>query len=529
MAGMIRTNKKQSHLQRTEAAAQVNWPRTLTEGWGLVWLLTLAVLLVRVAYVQFYHPYGLAPDEAQYWSWLSHNDWSFLTKPPLTTWLIGASTAVFGHTLLGVKFFALLGQAAVSVLGYAIARKVAGRQAGWWAWILLTTAPLISGGGLIMSPDAILLPLWLGAMLCVVRAFSVSDDKALCWGRWLIVGGLIGLAGLAKYSAAAFYPLLAVFLLVFKREWLLRPQIWVSGLVALVFQLPVLIWNIQHDWVGLGHVLWQAGGANDGRHGGLATFAEYLGGQALVLGPVVFGFVLWALTRCAQRADLATRWLVWVVAAILAAFAVLSFTTKVQANWPALGSVVALVVAAIWLAKAGQGRGRQWWVLWVVGFGIVLNSLLSVMLMDTYRARHIGMLPLKAKNDPTKDLRGWADMGGMLGLMLYKLDNPLVLSSRYQTLAPLMFHTLGSPEFAYMNAEDKRLNQYDLWPMPALQNRLVVYVSEKPVLPEKVRGLFMTCTPWHTLGVEEYGIEVRRLNMWICWGSRTLASRGVTY
>ncbi len=520
MVGMIRTKLQQNHLPTPKAAAQVNWQRTLTQGWGLVWLLTLAVLLVRVAYVQFYHPYGLAPDEAQYWSWLAHNDWSFLTKPPLTTWLIGISTFLLGDTLLGVKLFALLGQATVSVLGYAIARKVAGREAGWWAWILLTTAPLIAGGGLIMSPDAILLPLWLGVMLSMVRAFGKNDEKALCWGRWLLIGALIGLGGLAKYSAAAFYPLLGVFLLVFKREWLLRPQVWVSGLVALAFQLPVLIWNMQNDWVGLGHVLWQAGGANDERHGGLATLGEYVGAQALVLGPVVFCFVVWALTRCLKREDLATRWLVWVAVAILAAFAVLSLTTKVQANWPVLGSVVALIVLAIWLGKAGQGRGKHWWVLWVMGFGIVLNSVLSVMLMDTYRARYAGLLPLKPKNDPTKDLRGWEDIGNILGLLLYKLDNPLVLSSRYQTLAPLMFHTPGSPEFAYMNAEDKRLNEYDLWPKPELKGRLVVYVSEKNVLPEKVKALFTTCAPWHTLGVEEYGVETRRISTWICWGGR---------
>jgi Dolichyl-phosphate-mannose-protein mannosyltransferase len=407
----------------------------------------------------------------------------------------------------------------------ALRQGETGFAAAWWAWGLLTTAPLIAAGGLIMSPDAILLPLWLGVMLSVVRAFKASSDaKALCWGRWLLIGALIGLGGLAKYSAAAFYPLLGVFLLVFKREWLLRPQIWVSGLVALAFQLPVLIWNMQNDWVGLTHVLWQAGGAGDERHGGLATLGEYVGGQALVLGPVVFGFVVWALTRCLKREDLATRWLVWVAVAILAAFAVLSLTTKVQANWPVLGSVVALIVLAVWLGKVeylgGQGRGKHWWVLWVVGFGIVLNSVLSVMLMDTYRARYAGLLPLKPKNDPTKDLRGWQDMGAMLGLMLYKLDNPLVLSSRYQTLAPLMFHTLGNPEFAYRNAEDKRLNEYDLWPQPELKGRLVVYVSEKAVLPEKVKVLFTTCAPWHALGVEEYGVEVRRLNMWICWGAR---------
>lgn len=487
---------------------------TWQDAWGLVAMLTLGALAARMAYIALWQPYGLAPDEAQYWSWLAHNDWSFLTKPPLTTWLIGLSTAVLGQTMLGVKLFALLGQAAVSLLGFAIAREIGGKAAGWWAWALLTTVPVVAAGGLIMSPDAVLLPLWLGALLAVVRGLKMADDKALCWGRWLIVGGLIGLGGLAKYSAAFFYPLLGVYLLVWRRSWLLKPQIWVSGVVALAFQVPVLLWNMQHDWVGVSHVLWQADGGGDGRHGGIWSVMEFVGGQALVLGPVVFGLVLVAMAGAWKEAR--TRWLALVFVAVMAGFAVMALGSKVQANWPVLGAVSGLLVLAVWLANARR------WVVYVAVAGVLVNLVLSVMLMDTYKFRDLGLLPLAAKNDPTKDLRGWQEMGELVGLLMYKLDNPVVLSTRYQTLAPLMFHTIGNPEFAYVNAEGKRANQYDLWPLPELTGRIVVYVNERGVLPEKVRAMFGECTPWHTLGVEEYGVQVRKMSLWICWSPRTI-------
>jgi hypothetical protein len=186
-----------------------------------------------------------------------------------------------------------------------------------------------------------------------------------------------------------------------------------------------------------------------------------------------------------------------------------------------LGAVAGIVVLAVWL-----GQVRQRWVMWVAVAGIALNSVLSLMLMDTYKARDLGILPLKAKIDPTKDLRGWAEMGNLVGVLMYKLDNPVILSSRYQTLAPLMFHTIGTPEFAYMNAEGKRMNEYDMWPMPDLNGRLVVYVNEQGYLPPKVSGMFSQCEPWHTLGVEEYGIVTRKLSLWLCWGAnRTVAMR----
>lgn len=484
--------------------------------YGLLLGLTLAVFAFRLLYIVFWHPYGLAPDEAQYWSWLAHNDWSFLTKPPLTTWLMGVSTLVFGQTLLGVKFFALVGQAATAVLGFLLANEVMGRRAGWWAWLLLTTVPLIAAGGFIMCPDAVLVPLWMAALLAVVRGVGKPELQALCWPRWVIVGVLVGLGGLAKYSAALFFPLLGIYLLVAKREWLKRPQIWGSGVIALAFQLPVLVWNAQNHWVGVEHVLWQADGGGKA-HSVLQGVGEFLGGQALVLGPMVFLLGAWAVWRMARRyRSPKVDFLLWMSVSILGMFLLLSFTSKVQANWPVLGAVGAIVVLAVWL---GRAKRREMAALAVVG--VLLNVFVSGVLMDTYKARDIHLMPLKAKNDPTKDLRGWADMGQMLGLMLYKLDNPVVLSSRYQTLAPLMFHTVGNPEFAYINAEARRLNEYDLWPLPDLADRLVVYVNEQPVLPPKIRGMFTQCEPWHNLATEEYGQQVRRLNLWICWAGKT--------
>ncbi len=516
MGFMIRKNMKKMNPN-----GGLNWV-DMRQEYGLLAMLTLLVLALRMAYIVLWHPYGLAPDEAQYWSWLTHNDWSFLTKPPLVTWLMGASTWVLGDTLLGVKLFALLGQVVTAVLGYLIAKEIAGKVAGWWAWVLLTTAPLLAAGGLLMTPDAVLVPIWMAVMLSIVRGLGKPDDKALCWGRWLTLGVLVGLGGLAKYSAALFYPLLGAYLLLWRREWLKAPQVWVSGVIALVFQLPVLIWNMQHGWVGVEHVLWQAEGGGDDRHGGLKTLLEFVGGQALVLGPVVFGLIVLAVVRGMKSADMRMRWLVWVSGLIMAGFGALALTAKVQANWPVLGSVLLLVVLAVWLGRRTQDTGHRGWVVWVAVGGVVLNSVLSLMLMDTYKARDLGILPLKAKIDPTKDLRGWADMGELFGRVLYQVDNPIVLSSRYQTLAPLMFHTVGSPEFAYVNAEGKRKNQYDLWPLPDMKDRVVVYVSEKNVLSGGVRGMFGECSPWHSLAVEEYDIQTRRIWTWVCWAPRVV-------
>src|SRR5262245_27967320 len=62
----------------------------------------LAALLValaaglHLAYLAFGGPLDLAPDEAHYWDWSRHLDWSYYSKGPLVAWLIRASCDLFG-------------------------------------------------------------------------------------------------------------------------------------------------------------------------------------------------------------------------------------------------------------------------------------------------------------------------------------------------------------------------------------------------------------------------------------------------
>lgn len=486
--------------------------------------LLCGLLVVRVFYLRVGTPYGLAPDEAQYWTWLAHDDWSFVTKPPLTTWLMGVSTAWLGDTLVGVKLFALLGQVAVVGLGVALARALVPaperRAVGWWAFALLATVPMVAVGGLLMSPDALLLPLWMAALLVVVRALEVDDARALCWPRWLLLGVLVGLAGLAKYTAALFFPLLGLLLLWQRPRWLLAPQVWSAGALALLLQAPVLYWNMTHGWAGLHHVLWQAD-SGDSRHGGLGTLGDFLGGQALVLGPVVLIFMVMAWGRCLNfAASLPPRVAALTVFTlpIFAGFCAMTLTGKVQPNWPLLATVPALVLVAAFMPRLRRATWPR-----VLMAGVLLNALLTVLMYNTHVlrgpvAQAVGIsLPLKI--DPTKDLMGWADMGELFGVALQRFDRPVVLSWRYQTLAQLQFHTRPRADFMYWNAEGRRAVDYDDWPWPAdLASRPVVAVSEQPAFTPRLAELFNECRPWHSFGAEQQGVVVRRLYTWVCWG-----------
>ena len=62
----------------------------------LAFLLILGAALLHLAYLAWNCPLDLAPDEAHYWDWSRHLDWSYYSKGPLVAWLIRGSCELFG-------------------------------------------------------------------------------------------------------------------------------------------------------------------------------------------------------------------------------------------------------------------------------------------------------------------------------------------------------------------------------------------------------------------------------------------------
>src|SRR5580692_3480904 len=62
----------------------------------LLALFILVVTAARIAYLGWFCPLDLAQDEAHYWDWSRHLDWSYYSKGPLVAWLIRLSLELFG-------------------------------------------------------------------------------------------------------------------------------------------------------------------------------------------------------------------------------------------------------------------------------------------------------------------------------------------------------------------------------------------------------------------------------------------------
>src|SRR2546423_14475763 len=58
--------------------------------------------LLRLVYLAWQCPLDLSPDEAHYWDWSRHLDWSYYSKGPGVAWLIRLSCELFGSLAGGL-------------------------------------------------------------------------------------------------------------------------------------------------------------------------------------------------------------------------------------------------------------------------------------------------------------------------------------------------------------------------------------------------------------------------------------------
>lgn len=453
-----------------------------------VLIASLLLFIARLAFVHF-GPIDLAPDEAHYWEWSRYLDWSYYSKPPMVAWLNALSTSVFGHTVIGVRFFAVLTLSLLTLLSYQIAVTVTGKEsAGVWAAVLLNVTPEFAAGGLMMTPDIPALFFWASALYVLMKIDFHAPPQKKDLNSFILIGVLVGFAGLSKQTTALFYPLLGLYLSVDKdrRKYLLHPYVYTAGLISLAFQAPVFYWNSMNDWITFKHVLGQSSGSS--HFNGVKSIGNFLGGQIALVGLLSFPLLVWAWLRLPKytysdkKLHQNMRLLWWFSAPLFLAFLFKSIGAKVQPNWPVLSIYSGLILLSCWIVFESFLRQK------ILMIGCFLSILLTLLTLSM-------TLPLHAT--PLKPVLGWKGLGIALSEMTHRISSSrdiVILTSRYQTASELSFYMEDHPYVIYTNPGHRRQNQYDLWEWPSLHDKIVFYVREKSKeVPKNIRSAFASC------------------------------------
>ena len=209
---------------------------------NLCYLLIISILIrcIIAAFFEF------GNDEVYYWTYALYPDWSHFDHPPM----VGLVMQLFSLNLTFTSEFALRLSSIIfmtinTVLMYLIGKEVKDKQTGFYA-ALLYTASIYSFviTGIFILPDT---PLVLFTLLSTLHFTKYFKNKG---NRHIILAGLYsGLAMLSKYSGAFLWIGVGLYIILYARDELKKPSLYVSAFISLICLTPILIWNINNDFI----------------------------------------------------------------------------------------------------------------------------------------------------------------------------------------------------------------------------------------------------------------------------------------
>lgn len=371
------------------------WSQQFAKWWAqsthrtLVWLL-LGGLFVRSA-IAFCLPPGF--DEAYYYLYTQNLDWSYFDHP-----LMVAFTTGFGVWLTGevsqftIRLGPLLLYTGSLIFLYLTATRLFSRQAGVFTVALASLVPIfVVGFGVLTLPDSPLIFFWSAALYVAATEFFRQPTYRPSY-RLALIGLLVGCACLSKYHGLALGFGLVGFCLTSRHHRSALFSRWMLLAIALFLLAlsPILIWNLQHDWVSLRY---QSGRAVPDRG---FSLLELLGTWLIGIAYLfpTFGFPLWWVSGKAiirqraegkgQRAEkplpAPRSLLLWLSLPLMLGFTLMGGYRPILPTWAMPGFWGATVLlgaqAVAWQERSPKGVRR-----WLWGSGLVISTLFLVALL----------------------------------------------------------------------------------------------------------------------------------------------------
>lgn len=190
--------------------------------------------------------YGFHRDELQFLSDARHLDWGFVSYPPLTPFLERVSLDSFGLSMVGLRLFSVLAQAAVIVVTGLMAKELGGdRLAQVTAALAVALSPLPLFEGTEFQYTTFAYLWWVLIAYFTIRLLRTENPR---W--WLAIGAAVGLGLLTKYDVVFFIAgILAGVVFTRARRFVLSGWFWAGIALALLIFLPNFLWLVLHDFI----------------------------------------------------------------------------------------------------------------------------------------------------------------------------------------------------------------------------------------------------------------------------------------
>jgi 4-amino-4-deoxy-L-arabinose transferase-like glycosyltransferase len=450
-------------------------------------LIALAVIFAWRLY--FCASFNLIPDECSYWAWSRRLDWSYFDNSGMVAYLIRLSTALFQESTPFTVRFSFFGASLLGTVFFFLTSRdlFARNAAALLAALLLNLMPLALLGGATAMHDNALILFWILTMWAGARFLRTEE------GWWFYVMGVFaGLAIQSKYTGVLLLPSLLLFLLWSSRHrrWLIRKEPWLGAFIAMVFALPIVWWNIQHDWASLHHILFIGSGSPSVLKR-IGDGLSYHLAQVLLVSPLFYFALLVGLVAGLRRNLFRPEPKVAFLLCMsfpLGLFGILAFAGHVEANWAFMGYPASMLLTVNMVARSQEER---WGGIWryldrsFLEWAIIIAVIPAIVAVAHAR---VGLLPASIEKRLGKadriiwETRGWDGLGEHVGRITEAGET--IAADTYQLCALLEFNVPAQPRARYL-APWRRPTQFDVWEpsYDNLKGATIVFVSERPLKP----------------------------------------------
>ena len=352
-------------------------------------------------------------DEVYYWTYAMYPDWSHFDHPPMVGWLIQLFSC---NLLFDSEFFLRLSSIVFMTINtylvFLIGKQVKNEQTGFYAALLYTAsiyAFVITG--IFILPDTPLSIFTLLAVLQFVKYFQYDKNKHL-----LLAGLFTGLAMLSKYSGVFVWVGVGLYVIIYARKEFKNPFLYLSALISVVCMLPVLIWNLNNDFISFTF--------HGGRVGFFGDFhPEYflteIIGELGYNNPVNYVLIIISLVALIKGknfiADMPKRLILCLSLPLILLFWFFSLTREILPHWTAPSFVLLLIFVAAQLADKYEVKDEN--VIIPKSIVVSLSVLMITLILGVTEIK-TGFIPLNfsersktvqryGEGDFTLDMYGW--------------------------------------------------------------------------------------------------------------------------
>ena len=422
------------------------------------WLFLAAVTLLRLAVIGHF---GLGVDEAHYVLYGLYPALSYFDHPPLVGWTEWFFTALFGIGEFAARLPAvLIGAAATTTVYFWLLRTFDNARHAFLGAVALNVSFLFNALFMMLMPDTLLF-----LFIIPIMAVALRIEKENKASDWAVLGLLLGLSGLSKYTAVLFVAALVLYFAL-RRRWdlFLTPKMLPGILLASLAVTPVILWNIQNGWISFAyqsaHVS-GSGGIN------LTAFGQSLAAQFGAYSPFLFPVAFYGLYRALRSPQRPSLFISGVFGITLMLFFTYnSLYARALPHWTSLFYLLFIPIGSVMLLQKSAGWRK--YVYAALGISGIITLLL-------YAELRFAFLPFPDYKSVHRDLYGWDEIMRHANAQIKDPAHESAAVTNWSLASRALYY--GRPYRFETFLIDRRKDQFDLWQQGTPEGRDLLFIT----------------------------------------------------